>query len=97
MTIADFITLSGLVIAFAIFLTMAVKELIRGGIAAVRTLKFQLAIATFVWLIGESLTVIFDIGYYGSFREALEIHTLSMAIFALIILLRLPQLVKRAH
>ncbi len=97
MMMADFITLSGLVIAFVIFLTMAVKELKRGGIAAVRTLKFQLAIATFVWLIGESFTVIFAIGAYGSFRESLEIHTLSMGIFALIILLRLPQLVKRAH
>ncbi len=96
MMAADFITLGGLVTAFIIFLTMAVKDLKRGGIAAVRTLKFQLAIATFVWLIGESLSIIFAI-VYGSYDEFLEIHTLSMIIFALIILLRLPQLVKRAH
>jgi cytochrome c biogenesis protein CcdA len=96
MNASDLITLTGLVIAFIIFLSMAAKEIRRTGSAAVRNLKFQLAIATFVWLVGESLSIIYAI-VYGSYEEFLEIHTLSMGIFALIILTRLPQLLKRTH
>ncbi len=93
---SELITLSGLVIAFTLFLAMAIREVRRTGVAAVHDLKFQLTIATFVWLIGESLTVIYAI-VYGSYREFLEIHTLSMGVFALMILTRLPILVKRSR
>lgn len=96
MIASDLITLGGLAIAFLIFLSMAVKEIRRSGVAAVRNLKFQLAIATFVWLTGESLSVFYAV-VYGSYEEFLEIHTMSMGIFALIILTRLPQLVRRAR
>jgi hypothetical protein len=93
---ADLITLTGLVMAFAIFMSMALKELTRSRIGAVRTIKFQLAIATFVWLLGESLTVGSSLAYAGA-QEYMQIHTLSMGIFALIIITRLPKLVKRAR
>ena len=96
MMTSDLITLGGLTIAFLIFLAMAIKEIKRAGVAAVRNLKFQLSIAIFVWLIGESLSVVYAV-LYGSYEEFLEIHTVSMGIFALIILTRLPQLVRRAR
>ncbi len=82
--------------AFLIFLAMATKEIRRAGVAAVRNLKFQLAIAIFVWLIGESLSVVYAV-VFGLYEEFLEIHTVSMGIFALIILTRLPQLLRRAR
>ncbi len=91
--LADLITEAGLVAAFAIFLTMALRELARNGIAAVRSIKFQLAVATFVWLIGESLTVNSSLAYNAS-QEYMQIHTVSMAIFALIVIIRLPKLVR---
>lgn len=90
------VTLGGLLIAFVIFVVMASQEVKRAGSGALRNLKFQLAIATFVWLIGESLTVFNEV-FYGGYEEFLEIHTLSMAVFALIVLARLPQLLKREH
>lgn len=96
MNASEIVSLGGLMVAFTIFLTMAIQEGRRYGIRAVRNLKFQLALATFVWLIGESLTVIQGV-VYGSYDEFLEVHTISMGIFALTILLRLPHLLKRAR
>lgn len=91
---SDVITLVGLIVAFALFLIMALKEIRHSGAGAVRNLKFQLTIATFVWLMGESLSVLYALAY-GSYNEFLEIHTLSMATFALVIFTRLPKLLKR--
>lgn len=93
MFVADLITEGGLVAVFVIFLIMALTELNRNGIGAVRSIKFQLAIATFVWLLGESLTVGYSVAY-GASQEYMQIHTLSMAIFALIVITRLPKLVR---
>jgi len=95
-SVPTFLTLGGLVIAFVIFAVMASQEVKRAGSGAIRNLKFQLAIATFVWLIGESLTVFNEV-FYGGYEEFLEIHTVSMAVFALIILMRLPQLLRRGR
>lgn len=94
--ISSVITLVGLVLAFFLFLIMAIREISRAGARAIYNLKFQLAIATFVWLIGESLSVVYVIAY-NSYNEFLEIHTISMWIFATIILMRLPNLVKRSQ
>ena len=91
---SDIITLVGLIAAFMLFLIMAVKEIRHSGAGAVRNLKFQLTIATFVWLMGESLSVFYALAY-GSYYGILEIHTLSMGTFALVILTRLPLLLKR--
>jgi len=90
----ELVTLVGLVAAFAIFLGMALAEIRSAGKSALRSLKFQLAIATFIWLIGESLTAGYSFTYMVK-SEFLEIHTVSMAAFALIVLARLPALVSR--
>jgi len=78
-----------LTLAFFIFLLLALKELRNSGISAVRQIKFQLAVATLIWLIGESL-------YYApehiSSIQLMVIHTMSMAIFALIVITRLPKI-----
>ena len=94
LSLSESMTLIGLVVAFMLFLIMALKEIRHSGGGAVRNLKFQLTIATFVWLMGESLSVFYAVAY-GSYNEFLEIHTLSMGTFALVILTRLPLLLKR--
>jgi len=96
MLLADLTTEVGLVLSFAIFMTMAVKELRTSGIAAVRNIKFQLAVAVFVWLVAESLTVAYSMAY-ASEDLVMQIHTISMGIFALIVVTRLPRLVKRSN
>jgi hypothetical protein len=93
MLVSDMITVVGLVVAFALFLGMALKELRLNGGSAIRQLKFQMAVATFVWLSGESLSV-FDTVAYGANTEFLGIHTVAMAIFAFIVLTRLPRFLK---
>ncbi len=79
--------------AFVLFLGMALKELRSNGISAIRHLKFQMAVATFVWLFGESLSVFYTLGY-GANAELMGIHTAAMGIFAFIILTRLPKFLK---
>src|SRR3972149_4330284 len=96
MLMSDIVTLGGLLVAFTLFIGMALQELHKVGLAAVRSIKFQLAIATFIWLIGESLTVMPGV-FFGSYEEFLEIHTLSMATFAVVILIRIPKLLGRSH
>jgi len=90
------ITVVGLAVAFVIFAAMAASELRRTHRRAPYSLKLQLAVATFIWLIGESLTVI-HAAVFGDYEEFLEIHTISMGIFALIVVTRLPQLLKRSR
>ena len=87
------VTVVGLAVAFTLFLAMALRELRSSGLSAVRHLKFQMAVATFVWLFGESLSFFFRI-QYGAEIEYVGIHTVAMAIFALIVLIRLPRLLK---
>ena len=96
MFLADIITEAGLALTFAIFLALAARELRTSGIGAVRNLKFQLAIAVFVWLVGESLTVAYSMTY-SSEVDLMQIHTLSMGIFALIVVTRIPRLLKGTH
>ena len=93
MLVSDLITVGGLVVAFALFLGMALKELRSSGASAIRQLKFQMAVATFVWLFGESLSVFYTVAY-GANSEFMAIHTVAMAIFAFIVLTRLPRFLK---
>ncbi len=93
MLVSDTITVGGLVVAFALFLGMAIKELRSNGASAIRHLKFQMAFATFVWLFGESLSVFYTISY-GANAEFMGIHTAAMAIVALMVLTRLPRFLK---
>ncbi len=93
MLVSDILTGVGLVVAFALFLGMALKEIRSNGASAIRHLKFQMTVATFVWLLGESLSVFYTIGYRAN-TEFMGIHTAAMAIFALIVLTRLPRFLK---
>jgi len=92
MSISELVTLVGLGIAFLTFLYLAMKEFVHSGLAAARSLKFQFAAATFVWLVGETLSVI---STSLSQMELLEIHTISMATYAFFVVSRVFRLLPR--
>ena len=103
MSLPDLITLIGLAFAFATFLGLATREVHRNGLTAIRTIKLQLAIATYVWLAGEAWTTLSSLAYpansaaYSQSMTGMLIHTVSMGIFALMVVARLPQLIRRAR
>ena len=90
----DIITLAGLTASLAIFSYSTIRLAIRTGKIPTSNLQFQLAIATLVWLVGESLDVS---GRIFMTPEAPNIiHTFSMALYAVFVVLRLPRALKHS-
>ncbi len=91
----DIITLVGLAASLAIFLYSTIRIAIKTGKIPTRNLQFQLAIATLVWLVGESLDVSGRI--FMTPETPNIIHTGSMALYAAFVVLRLPRVLKQSQ
>jgi len=89
LSIAEYITISCLVISFILFLILAIRfRHSEGGI--LHSFKLQLSIAILLWIVGEIVGFLGPMIYWKMY-----IHTASMSLFALVLLYRVRALTGR--
>jgi len=89
LAIAEYITLSCLVLSFILFIILAFRvRHSEGGI--LHSFKLQLSVAILLWIVGEIVGFVGPMMYWKMY-----IHTTSMALFAFVLLYRIRALAGR--